>query len=180
MNLTPASDAEYVAARRVLLDALEALGTHRKAVVLVGAQAVYLHVGEGDLAVVPYTTDGDLAISPRVLDDEPALTEALEAAGFELTVRPGTWSSRDVRIDFLVPALLGGPGRRGARLGVHGIDVARKATGLEAVVVDCELVRARALDAAAARAFDLRVAGIAALMVAKVLARRLLDAWIRR
>jgi hypothetical protein len=39
-----------VAARRVLLDALEALGTLRKAV-LVGAQAIYLHVGEGDLAV---------------------------------------------------------------------------------------------------------------------------------
>jgi hypothetical protein len=44
-------DPEYIAARRVLLDALEALGAHRKAVVLVGAQAIYLHVGEGDLAV---------------------------------------------------------------------------------------------------------------------------------
>ena len=39
-------DPEFVAARRVLLDALEALGAHRKAVVLVGAQAIYLHVGE--------------------------------------------------------------------------------------------------------------------------------------
>lgn len=38
-------DPEYVAARRVLLDALDALGTHRKAVVLVGAQAIYLQVG---------------------------------------------------------------------------------------------------------------------------------------
>lgn len=85
-------DPEYVAARRVLLDALEALGPHRKAVVLVGAQAIYLHVGEGDLAVSPYTTDGDLAIDPRALNDEPALGAILEAAGFELTVRPGTWS----------------------------------------------------------------------------------------
>lgn len=34
-------DLEYGAARRVLLDALEALGTHRKAVVLAGAQAIY-------------------------------------------------------------------------------------------------------------------------------------------
>jgi hypothetical protein len=51
-------DPEYVAARRVLLDALEALGPHRKAVVLVGAQAIYLHVGEGDMAVAPFTTDG--------------------------------------------------------------------------------------------------------------------------
>lgn len=38
-------DPEYFAARRVLLDALDALGVHRKAVVLVGAQAIYLHVG---------------------------------------------------------------------------------------------------------------------------------------
>ena len=35
-------DPEYVAARRVLLDAFEALGAHRKSVVLVGAQAIYL------------------------------------------------------------------------------------------------------------------------------------------
>ncbi len=51
-------DELYVVARRVLLDALDALGTHRDAVVLVGAQAVYLRVGEADIAVAPYTTDG--------------------------------------------------------------------------------------------------------------------------
>jgi hypothetical protein len=84
-------EPEYVAARRVLLDAFEALGAHRKAVVLVGAQAIYLHVGDGDLAVARDTTDGDLAIDPRQLDDEPELAVALERAGFELTVRPGTW-----------------------------------------------------------------------------------------
>lgn len=156
MNGERPLDPEYVAARRVLLDALDALGTHRKAVVLVGAQAMYLHVGEGYLAVSPYTTGGDLAIDPRQLDDEPALTGTLEAAGFELTVRPGTWSSKDVQIDFLVPALLRGPGRRGARLGVHGVDVARKATGLEGAIVDHEFVRVGALDAADTRAFDLR------------------------
>jgi hypothetical protein len=47
MNPAP----EYVLARRVLLDALQALGSQRDAVVLVGAQAIYLHVGEADLAV---------------------------------------------------------------------------------------------------------------------------------
>lgn len=36
---------EYVLARRVLLDALDALGPQIEAVVLVGAQAVYLHTG---------------------------------------------------------------------------------------------------------------------------------------
>ncbi len=35
-------DPLYVVARRVLLDALDALGPHREACVLVGAQAVYL------------------------------------------------------------------------------------------------------------------------------------------
>ena len=57
-------DELYVVARRVLLDALDALGPHRDAVILVGAHAVYMRVGEGDLAVAPHTTDGDLAIDP--------------------------------------------------------------------------------------------------------------------
>ena len=42
-------DELYLIARRVLLDALDALdalGEHRDAIVLVGAQAVYLRVGE--------------------------------------------------------------------------------------------------------------------------------------
>lgn len=161
-------DPEYVAARRVLLDALEAFGSHRKAVILVGAQAVYLHVGEGDLAVSPYTTDGDLAIDPRKLDDEPALAATLERAGFVLTVRPGTWSMTEVQIDLLVPAALGGPGRRGARLGVHGTEVARKATGLEAALVDHATARLSSLEPADPRSFDVSVAGIAALLVSKL------------
>jgi len=163
-----APEPEYVAARRVLLDALEALGSHRKAVVLVGAQAIYLHVGDGDLAVSPYTTDGDLAIDPRELDDEPELAKALEAAGFQLAVRPGTWSKTEVQIDLLVPGSMGGPGRRGARLGPHGNDVARKASGLEAAVVDHAPFRVATLDPADERAFDVNVAGVAALLVAKL------------
>ena len=57
-------DELYVVARRVLLDALEALGAHREAIVVVGAQAIYLRAGKADLAVAPYTTDGDLAWVP--------------------------------------------------------------------------------------------------------------------
>jgi hypothetical protein len=166
-------DPEYVAARRVLLDALAALGDHRKAVVLVGAQAIYLRVGDApqaELAVAPYTTDGDLAIDPRRLQNEPKLAEALQAARFELTVKPGTWTlaETDVQIDLLVPSALGGPGRRGARLGPHGNDVARKATGLEAAVVDHSILRVGALDLADDRIFDLAVAGLGALLVAKL------------
>lgn len=58
--MTPAP--EYVLARRVLLDALAGLACHRDAIVLVGAQAIYLNVGDADLAVAPITTDGDLVI----------------------------------------------------------------------------------------------------------------------
>ena len=58
-------DELYVLARRVLLDALKALGPHREACVLAGAQAIYLRVGDADLAVAPFTTDGDLVIDPR-------------------------------------------------------------------------------------------------------------------
>jgi hypothetical protein len=119
-------EREYVAARRVLLDVLEAIGVHRNAVVLVGAQAIYMHVGGGDLAVAPFTTDGDLAIVPADLDEEPALVETLHSAGFQLAVNPGTWTRNDVQIDFLVPSQLGGAGRRAARLGVHGTEVARR------------------------------------------------------
>jgi len=64
-------DELYVLARRVLLDAL---GSHRDAVVLVGSQAVYLRVGEGDLAVAPFTTGGDLAIDPGRLNSIPPLS----------------------------------------------------------------------------------------------------------
>jgi hypothetical protein len=97
-------DPEYVEARRVLLDALDALGDHRRAVVLVGAQAIYLRVGQGDLRVAPFTSDGDLALNPSVLGDEPILAEALAAAGFALAVNPGTWARDHVQIDLMVPA----------------------------------------------------------------------------
>src|SRR5215475_2110213 len=75
-------DDLYVMARRVLLDALDALGHHRDAIVLVGAQAVYLRVGDADLAVTPYTIDGDLVIDPAVLAEIPPIEQALMDAGF--------------------------------------------------------------------------------------------------
>jgi TPP-dependent trihydroxycyclohexane-1,2-dione (THcHDO) dehydratase len=50
-----APDIEYVAARRALLDALEALAEHRTSIVVVGAQAVYVHTGAADLSVAEFT-----------------------------------------------------------------------------------------------------------------------------
>lgn len=57
-SLTPL----YVQARRVLLDALEALARHADALVLVGAQALYVHAGEADLAVAPFTRSAEAGV----------------------------------------------------------------------------------------------------------------------
>ncbi len=115
-------DPAYVAARRALVDALEALEGQLQALVLVGAQAVYMHTGAAELAVAEYMTDGDIAIDPAALSVDPNLEEAMHRAGFELDLQqPGTWMSKGrIEIDLLVPESLGGSGRRGARLGRHG------------------------------------------------------------
>jgi len=53
-----------IAARRVLLNALEALEEQRDGLVLVGAQAIYLYTGDTDVAIATRTEDSDLAIVP--------------------------------------------------------------------------------------------------------------------
>ena len=172
-----APDPEYVLARRVLLDALQALGEQRSAVVLVGAQAIYLHSGDADLAVAPYTTDGDVVLDPSRLRNDPKLAEALNGAGFSAdTQHVGTWIMRrplegrpvEVKIDLMVPEAVGGPGRRGARLGIHGNRTARKARGLEATLVDQQQRTIESLEDKDDRAFDVAVAGPAALIVVKL------------
>lgn len=163
---------EYVRARTVLLDALDALGPHRAAVVLVGAQAVYLHSGHADLTTAPTTTDADLALAPDALADRwPAVEDAMTDAGFVPGVQPGTWHGRGhIAVDLLVPQALSGPGgRRGARLPPpHGKDAARKTPGLEPALVDHEVQVIGALDSADRRSFPISVAGPAALLVAKI------------
>ena len=166
-----APDPLYVAARRVLLDALEALHDHRDAIVLVGAQAVYMHVGDADLAVAPFTTDGDLALDPRVLAGEPLIEVALGLAGFQPEQDTiGVWTmslpvdgvSTPVAVDLLVPESLGGVGRRGARIPPHAKHAARKARGLEAALVDHDLHTLEALNPGDPRQLAMRVAGPAA------------------
>jgi hypothetical protein len=168
MNRAGAPDPLYVKARRVLLDALEALGPQRASVVLVGAQAIYLHVGDADLGVAPYTTDGDVILDPTRLQERPLLADAMRGGGFLLGEQPGRWSKDGVPVDLMVPEALAGSGRRGARLGVHGDRVARRARGLEGALVDvCERTLT-ALDPEDARRLPVRVAGAAALLVSKL------------
>jgi hypothetical protein len=162
-----APDPEYVKARRVLLDALESLAPHSGALVLVGAQAIYLQVGPGELAVAPHTTDADIVIRPSELSDTPRLGSALAQGGFSPTAHPGTWTRDGVELDLLVPEAVGGPGRRGARLGPHGNAVARKVKGLEGALVESTRMELTALDSDGRR-FEVRVAGPAALLVSKL------------
>lgn len=173
-------DELYVMARRVLLDALDALGPHRDAIVLVGAQAVYLRVGETELAVAPFTTDGDLAIDPAVLAEIPPLEQALMHAGFLPKTKDsvGVWITKrptpqradnEVAIDLLVPASVSpGKGRRAARLPGHDSRAARIVEGLDGAIIDADVMSLTALDATDPRALEVRVAGPAALLVAKV------------
>lgn len=173
-------DELYVVARCVLLDALEALGPHRDAIVVAGAQALYVRAGEADLVVAPYTTDGDLALDPQLLAEIPPLEEALVGAAFVSgghgTV--GVWTTRratpsmpdvQVKVDLLVPeAVSPGTGRRAARLPGHQPMAARIVRGLEGVLVDHDVLALPALDPTDPRVIDVKVAGPGGLLVAKL------------
>ncbi len=120
--MSPAGDADLlVAARSALLDALTALAAHREALVLIGAQAIYLHTDAAAVALAETTKDSDLAVDPRELQDAPLLDDAMQEAGFHRDrahPQPGSWVSPDgIPVDLMVPASLAGTGgRRGARI----------------------------------------------------------------
>ncbi len=173
-------DLVTIRARRVLLDVLEALKEQLHAIILVGAQAIYLHTGDADLAVAPFTQDADLALNPKTLGPIPVLAEAMLAAGFTQTEQPGIWESRQegVTVDLLVPEALGGrPGKRAAYLEGHGNNVARQVRGLEAALIDQEMKHITALEERDTRRMEITIAGPAALLVAKLhkIAERLDD-----
>jgi hypothetical protein len=169
-------DPQYLVARSVLLDALSALGSQRKAVILIGAQAIYLHTGAIELAVAEHTTDADIALDPTALDAVPEIESAMTSAGFHRGNRVGAWWVRreidgvyaNVEVDLMVPEAVGGAGSRAARLSGHAKHVARKARGLEAALIDKGMTTIHALDPADQRSFHVAVAGPAALIVSKL------------
>jgi hypothetical protein len=164
---------ELTMARTGLLDALEALKSHLDALVIVGAQAVYLHTGTTEIALAEFTTDGDVAVDPDLLSSDPLVEEAMSAAGFTPDPRPsaiGSWiSPRGVPVDLMVPDAVAGAGRRGVRVPPHDSKSMRRARGIEATLIDNSKMAIRALDPAAdPREFEVSVAGSAALLVAKL------------
>ncbi|MFY9807493.1 MAG: hypothetical protein WCC38_00680 [Pseudonocardiaceae bacterium] len=161
-------------ARSALLDALEALAEQRDAVVVIGAQAIYLRTGGVDVALAEATKDSDLALDPRLLSDDPRVEQAMHHAGFlpGVSNQPGAWvNAGGIPVDLMVPETLAGAGSpltRGARIPPHDRRAARRARGLEAAVVDNSFLDVIALDPADARRHSVRVAGPAALVVAKL------------
>jgi hypothetical protein len=162
-----------VASRSALLDALDALSDHAPAVVVVGAQAIYLHTGKAPIALAEATKDCDLALDTRMLAPVPLIEEAMREAGFHLDPQgrqPGAWlNANGIPVDLMVPeALAGGGGRRGGRIPPHDRRATRRAAGLEAAVVDHAAMLIRALAPDDPRCHTANVAGPAALLVAKL------------
>ncbi len=76
----------------------------------------------------------------------------------------------EVAVDLLVPESVSpGKGRRAAKLPGHSANAARIVKGLEGAIVDAQVMRISSLEVAIdARTFNIRVAGPAALLVAKL------------
>lgn len=174
--------ALYKAARGVLLDGLAALEPHLDAVVVVGAQAVYLRSQDADLKVAAFTSDADLSINPSLLGDDPKLEEAMRNAGFALLMpspnhtEPGTWirsvvvgdKIADIAVDLLIPETVAGNARRSVQIPPHDKTAARKSPGLEACLVDNDPMLIASLEPDSdSRQFTVQVAGVAALLIAK-------------
>ncbi|MDQ4500749.1 GSU2403 family nucleotidyltransferase fold protein [Sinomonas sp. ASV322] len=163
-----------VRARTALLDALDALAEQRDAVIVIGAQAVYLRTGGIDVALAEATKDSDVALDPRRLTDDPRIETAMREAGFlpSATGQPGAWVNTDgIPVDLMVPEQLAGPGSsqtRGARIPPHDKKAARRARGLEATLIDHDEIAVSALEPTDGRTITVNVAGPAALLVAKL------------
>lgn len=172
MNISGGDDV-LVQARSALLDALEALREHKDSVIVIGAQAIYLHTGAADVALAEATKDSDLALDAQSLGEDPRIEQAMQVAYFYLdpvSRQPGAWlSPKGVPVDLMVPESLAGPGsRRSGKIPPHDDMATRRAVGLEAVVRDYVEMDIHALAESDHRVYKAKVAGPAALLVAKL------------
>lgn len=77
MKMTGGDSESLFIRREALLDALEALEKQRDALIVIGAQAVYLRTGDLDVALAPATKDSDFSLDPRALQDDPLIEQAI-------------------------------------------------------------------------------------------------------
>ncbi|ORI19592.1 nucleotidyl transferase AbiEii/AbiGii toxin family protein [Rhodococcus sp. 1168] len=170
----PGDDNLIIQARSALLDALHALEEHRDALIVIGAQAVYLRSGAAVVALAESTKDIDLVVNPSDLRADPRIEEALTQAGFYLNSnrQPGAWLNQlGIPVDLMVPSTLSNRTSaqgRSPRLPPHANNAMRIAAGLEGCVVDNSAMTITALDETDYRTSDVLVAGPAALLVAKI------------
>lgn len=166
------NDDQLIAARRVLLDALDILAAHVDSLVLIGAQAIYEHTGPGSLFVPPTTTDADFALDGDLLGSSPEIASLLASAGFKVG-QPGHWvNAQGLAVDLMVAPHQSGRRKasaRAAHLEHHSNDTARIGPGLAAAITDNSLCEIVAFDPGDPRRRSVRVAGPGALLVAKVI-----------
>ncbi len=134
---------------------------------------MYLHTGVADVPIATSRKDSDLAVDPALLEDDPLLERAMSRAGFHRNLKtgqPGEWLDADgIPVDLLVPeGLVSAAGSRGARIPPHSKHATRKVRGLEAAVVDHRVMSIGPADDSAGQRYDIKVAGPAALTVAKL------------
>jgi hypothetical protein len=156
-------------AKVALFEVLDALGPHRHSLILVGAQAIYQHTGNFDLAVAEFTRDSDLVIDVNNLEDSPEISALLKRSGFYQSDggNPGQWLSRSgIPIDLMAPDSLVKGGERSADLAPHHKMTARRTVGLEAAIVDHIMMEIVSPDDPT-KFIVMKVAGPAALLVAK-------------
>jgi hypothetical protein len=162
-----------VVARRALMGTLETLQPHLDSLILVGAQAVYLKSNHIELPLAPATSDADIAFDTRSLEVSPEIGKPLREAGYspnETAKNPGHWiNAEGVPLDLFQPRILSNRGAqsRSANLGPHGQDLLRIIDGLNSALVDNSVLTINSFETQDIRSFEIKVAGPAALIIAK-------------
>ena len=116
-----------------------------------------------------YTRDSDLVLDVSTLAGAPEISNLLKAAGFYQVIGAsrGAWLNRKgIPVDLMTPFTLTGGGSRAADISPHMKETARRTPGLEAAIVDNKVMDIQSLEVDAP-ALSMRVAGPAALMIAK-------------
>jgi hypothetical protein len=129
------------------------------------------------VSVPPMTTDADLALNTDLLADDPEIATLLHAAGFEDKQQPGHWEDpQGIALDLMVAPHQSNrqsATARAADLGPQSKTVARIGPGLAPALApaltDNKLQVIEALDPSDSRTHEIRVAGPAALLIAKTI-----------